>query len=138
MSENTLNLSRRQTLAATAAIGLVTSGSAMAQSGKSVSGTIHVGQERPKINPHIYGGFQETGTEIPPIFAVENRLPASTLAELRARGYTLNVIHSDEGSVNGVMRDPASGFLIGGADPRRWGSEGSWTGDAASVYAVGW
>ncbi len=86
----------------------------------------------------IYGGFQETGTEIPPIFAPENRLPEATLAGLRARGYTLNPIHSDEGSVNGIMRDPASGFLLGGADPRRWGSEGTWAGEAASVYAVGW
>lgn len=86
----------------------------------------------------IYGGFQETGTEIPPIFAVEDRLPEATLAGLRARGYTLELIHSDEGSVNGIMRDPASGFLVGGADPRRWGADDAWAGDAASVYAIGW
>ncbi|MSU50460.1 MAG: gamma-glutamyltransferase [Opitutus sp.] len=86
----------------------------------------------------VYGGFQETGTEIPPLFAAEDRLPESTLAGLRARGYTLELIHSDEGSVNGIMRDSASGFLLGGADPRRWGAEGTWAGDAASVYAIGW
>ncbi len=86
----------------------------------------------------IYGGFQETGTEIPPRFAVERRLSESTLAGLRARGYELELIHSDEGSVNGIIRDPASGFLLGGADPRRWGVDGEWSGDAASVYALGW
>jgi gamma-glutamyltranspeptidase len=86
----------------------------------------------------IYGGPQETGTEIPPIFDVEDRVPEDTRAALRALGYTLEVIPSDEGSVNGVVRDAASGFLWGGADPRRLGSEGSWWGPTASVYAIGW
>ncbi len=86
----------------------------------------------------IYGGFQETGTEIPPVFSVEDRLPEATLAGLRAKGYTLKPIPSDEGCVNGIVRDAATGFLYGGADPRRWGTEGSWAGPAASVYAIGW
>jgi gamma-glutamyltranspeptidase/glutathione hydrolase len=86
----------------------------------------------------IYGGPQETGTEIPPIFDIEDRIGEETRAALRARGYTLDVVPSDEGSVNGVVRDPASGFLWGGADPRRLGSEGSWWGPTASVYAIGW
>ena len=86
----------------------------------------------------IYGGFQETGTEIPPVFSVEDRLPEATLAGLRAKGYTLKLIPSDEGCVNGIVRDSATGFLYGGADPRRWGTEGSWAGPAASVYAIGW
>jgi gamma-glutamyltranspeptidase/glutathione hydrolase len=86
----------------------------------------------------IYGGYQETGTEIPPSFEVEERIPEATLAVLRTRGYSIAVIPSDEGSVNGVVRDPATGFLFGGADPRRLGREGSWWGPTASVYAVGW
>ncbi|MDB6168403.1 MAG: gamma-glutamyltransferase [Verrucomicrobia bacterium] len=90
----------------------------------------------------IYGGFQETGTDLPPVFAAEDKLPAETLAGLRARGYTLHLIPSDEGSVNGVMRDPATGFMVAGADPRRWGIDGGimgdWAGNAVSVYAVGW
>lgn len=71
----------------------------------------------------IYGGYQETGTEIPPVFDVEDRIPEATIAALRGRGYTVEVIPSDEGSVNGVRRDLATGFLFGGADPRR---EGPW------------
>ncbi len=90
----------------------------------------------------IYGGFQETGVDLPAIFAAEDRLPAETLAGLRACGYMLNLIPSDEGSVNGIMRDPATGFMVGGADPRRWGIDGGilgdWAGDAVSVYAIGW
>lgn len=90
----------------------------------------------------IYGGFQEYGTDLPPVFAAEDRLPEETLSGLRARGYTLHLIPSDEGSVNGIMRDPKTGFLMAGADPRRWGIDGGilgdWSGDAVSVYAMGW
>ncbi len=91
----------------------------------------------------IYGGYQETGTDLPPVFAAEDRLPADVLETLRTKfGYQLKLIPSDEGSVNGVVRDPATGFLCGGADPRRWGIDGGilgdWAGDACSVYAVGY
>jgi gamma-glutamyltranspeptidase/glutathione hydrolase len=86
----------------------------------------------------IYGGYQETGTDPPPTFDVESRVSAATLEGLRARGYTLRVIPSDEGSVNGILRDPKTGFLFGAADPRRFGSEGEWWGETSSVYAIGW
>ena len=86
----------------------------------------------------IYGGFQETGTTVPPKFAVEDRVAPEAIAALRARGYEIDVIPSDEGSVNGIVRDPKTGFMSGGADPRRLGSEGDWWGPVASVYAVGW
>jgi len=86
----------------------------------------------------IYGGYQETGSDPPPTFQIESRVPEATAASLRAAGYTLEVIPSDEGSVNGVMRDPTTGFLFGAADPRRFGSEGSWWGPTSSVYAIGW
>ena len=65
-------------------------------------------------------------------------MPAATAAGLRAEGYKIDVIPSDEGSVNGVMRDPQTGFLFGGADPRRFGTEGGWWGPTSSVYAIGW
>lgn len=86
----------------------------------------------------IYGGYQETGTQVPPKFDIEDRIAPATVAALRARGYELEVIPSDEGSVNGVMRDLASGFMTGGADPRRLGTEDGWWGPVASVYAIGW
>lgn len=86
----------------------------------------------------IYGGYQETGLEIPPVFEIEDRIPEATIAALRSRGYRLGVIPSDEGSVNGVWREPASGILVGGADPRRYGAEAGWWGPVSSVYAVAW
>ena len=86
----------------------------------------------------ILAGYQETGSEPPPTFEVEDRVPKATINGLRAAGFTLEVIQSDEGSVNGVMRDPKTGFLFGGADPRRFGSEGGWWGSTSSVYAIGW
>lgn len=86
----------------------------------------------------IYGGFEETGTKMPPIFAVEDRIPRSTMAALAGMGYQVHPIPTDEGSVNGTLRDPATGFLYGGADARRLGLENEWSGVSYSVYAVGW
>lgn len=86
----------------------------------------------------IYGGYQETGTDVPPEFDVENRIAPETIVALQARGYALRIIPSDEGSVNGVMRDAATGFMRGAADPRRFGTEAGWWGPVSSVYAIGW
>jgi gamma-glutamyltranspeptidase len=86
----------------------------------------------------IYGGYQETGTQVPPKFEIEDRIAPQTIAALRASGYELEVIPSDEGSVNGVIRDLATGFMSGGADPRRFGTEDGWWGPVSSVYAIGW
>lgn len=54
-----LSVSRRQALAMSAAAGILASTPAWAQSGKSIASTLKVGQERPPINPFIYGGFLE-------------------------------------------------------------------------------
>lgn len=86
----------------------------------------------------IYGGYQETGTEVPAKFDVEDRVAPEAIAALRASGYEINLIPSDEGSVNGIMRDPKTRFMSGGADPRRLGTEDGWWGPVSSVYAVGW
>lgn len=86
----------------------------------------------------IYGGYQETGTDLPPVFAVEDRIPAGTASALESMGYKIKLIPSDDGCVNGIMRDPATGFLYGGADPRRLGASTGWWGPAYAVYAVGW
>jgi gamma-glutamyltranspeptidase/glutathione hydrolase len=58
-------------------------------------------------------------------FAVESRFPAATLDALKSLGYTLDV-HGDFdlffGGAQGILRDPATGRLSGGADPRRDGA----------------
>ncbi|MBI2204543.1 MAG: gamma-glutamyltransferase [Candidatus Rokubacteria bacterium] len=54
----------------------------------------------------------------------EARIPAATLDGLRARGHEVNLIDDWSwivGGGQGVMRDPESGALMAGADPRRDG-----------------
>lgn len=86
----------------------------------------------------LHGGPTRVVLNPPPQVKMEDRISPATAAELRARGYRVDLMPDDEGSVNGVMRDPATGLLYGGADPRRWGHEEGWWGPANSVYAVGW
>jgi gamma-glutamyltranspeptidase/glutathione hydrolase len=74
----------------------------------------------------IYGGRAETGTEIKPLFKVEDRIPLATMDALRAKGYEVISVKDDYGRVNGIVIDPATGFRLGGADPREMG------------YALGW
>jgi gamma-glutamyltranspeptidase/glutathione hydrolase len=74
----------------------------------------------------IYGGNAETGTEIRPLFKVEDRIPASTMDALRAKGYEITSVKDDYGRVNAIMIDPVTNFRLGGADPREMG------------YALGW
>jgi gamma-glutamyltranspeptidase / glutathione hydrolase len=74
----------------------------------------------------VYGGQQETGTEIKPIFDVEDRIPENTMDALRKKGYVVKGVADDIGRVNGIVIDPATGFRYGGADPREDG------------YAIGW
>jgi gamma-glutamyltranspeptidase/glutathione hydrolase len=63
--------------------------------------------------------------DVEPALAIEGRFPAATLDALRALGYVLDV-HGDFdlffGGAQGIVRDPASGMLTGGADPRRDGA----------------
>jgi gamma-glutamyltranspeptidase/glutathione hydrolase len=57
--------------------------------------------------------------------ALEGRIPAPSQEALRALGYALDV-HGDFdlffGGAQGILRDPATGRLEGGADPRRDGA----------------
>jgi gamma-glutamyltranspeptidase/glutathione hydrolase len=60
---------------------------------------------------------------------IESRVPESTRRALAARGYGLEVMgpwSMRVGGVQSVLRDAATGWLMGGADPRRNG------------YAMGW
>ena len=71
------------------------------------------------------GGSIEAGTEIKPVFLVEDRIPAATMDALRAKGYEIKAIEQS-GRVNGIIIDPSTGFRLGGVDPRENG------------YALGW
>lgn len=59
----------------------------------------------------------------------ESRIPANVRAELEARGHVVRVLPEYSwvvGGGQGVTRDPASGTLAGGADPRRDGYAMAW------------
>ena len=61
------------------------------------------------------------------IVDVESRVPASIREALGARGHNVNLLDDHDGwswtlgGAHGITRDPASGILMGGADPRREG-----------------
>jgi gamma-glutamyltranspeptidase/glutathione hydrolase len=74
----------------------------------------------------IYGGTQETGTAIGPVFNVEDRIPETVMSGLRRKGFEIKAVPDDYGRVNGIVIDPRSKFRLGGADPREYG------------YAIGW
>lgn len=54
---------------------------------------------------------------------VEDRLPAEVIDELRARGHNVRVLGPLAGpcSAEIILRDPATGLLLAGSDPRRDG-----------------
>jgi gamma-glutamyltranspeptidase/glutathione hydrolase len=61
--------------------------------------------------------------------SVEGRIPGAVAGALARRGHAVTLLPDYTwavGGMHGIMRDPESGVLIGGADPRRDG------------YAVGW
>ena len=60
---------------------------------------------------------------------IESRVPEATRRALAARGYGLEVMGAFSmrvGGVQAILRDEVTGWLMGGADPRRNG------------YAMGW
>src|SRR5215470_1809551 len=60
---------------------------------------------------------------------IESRVPEATRRTLAARGYAMEVMGPSSmrvGGVQAILRDVTSGWLMGGADPRRNG------------YAMGW
>jgi gamma-glutamyltranspeptidase/glutathione hydrolase len=65
-----------------------------------------------------YGGPQETGTTITPVWRVEDRVPGEVIEKLKAMGHEIRLVASEGGAVNGIVRDPKTGALTGGADPR--------------------
>jgi gamma-glutamyltranspeptidase/glutathione hydrolase len=72
----------------------------------------------------------DTTDRLPPeVLRMESRVPESTQQALTDRGYALELLGEWSwrvGGVQGVMRDRKTGWLMGGADPRRNG------------YAMGW
>lgn len=66
----------------------------------------------------VYGGPQETGSAIEPIWRVEDGVAPAVVEALRAMGHRIELVGNEGGAVNGITRDPETGALVGGADPR--------------------
>jgi gamma-glutamyltranspeptidase/glutathione hydrolase len=75
-------------------------------------------QEAVTVPRFTYGGPQETGTSIEPVWRVEDRIVPEVIEELRRMGHRIEVVPEEGGMVNGITRDPKTGALQGGADPR--------------------
>ena len=75
-------------------------------------------QEAVEAPRFSYGGPQETGTAIEPVWRVEDRIAPAVVEELRRMGHRIELVPEEGGMVNGVTRDPNTGALRGGADPR--------------------
>ncbi len=65
-----------------------------------------------------YGGHQETGSSLAAEWNVEDRIPKAVIDQLKSIGHKIKRVPSEGGGVNGIMRDPKTGALSGGADPR--------------------
>jgi gamma-glutamyltranspeptidase/glutathione hydrolase len=66
----------------------------------------------------VYGGPQETGDAIAPVWRVEQGIAAKAIDALTEMGHRIEVVPREGGAVNGITRDPETGVLVGGADPR--------------------
>ncbi len=75
-------------------------------------------QDAVEVPRFSYGGPQETGTSIEPVWRVEDRITPAVVEELRRMGHHLELVSEEGGMVNGITRDPKTGALRGGADPR--------------------
>lgn len=81
--------------------------------------------EAPRIVVDASPNFYRAGSGI--TLQVESRIPQETLERLQAMGHTLRLAPGFSlGSNSGILRHPATGALLAGADPRR------------VDYAVGW
>ena len=93
--------------------------------------TISQAQTQVIVQHVSYGRRIQAAIEAPRVNAldglelkVESRVSGQTSADLRRRGHAIEVVEpysQGMGGMQGVARDPASGALEGGADPRRDG-----------------
>jgi gamma-glutamyltranspeptidase/glutathione hydrolase len=87
--------------------------------------------EAPRIWTMMYGALN-----------VEEGFSAHVTDELEQMGHTIERVRTVAGGMNGVLRDPETGLLYGGACWRRDGSVAGWSGGDAlppsSSYPLDW
>lgn len=85
--------------------------------------------EAPRLGSFNFPNSFAPHQYLPGRLCLENRIDPATVAELRARGHDVQLWEhavSSAGAVCAIMRDPVTGLLHAGADPRR------------EAYALAW
>ena len=81
------------------------------------------------ISAPRFAWIDNTDTKLPAEkLTMETRYPPEIIKALQSRGYSIDLIGdwSDGWSAQGIVFDHASGWLIGGSDPRRSGNALGW------------
>ena len=84
--------------------------------------------EMPRWTSNVPGQYANDPHDGPDVLTMEHRFPAETRQELARRGHPVDTVGDLEGpcSVEIIRRDPASGMLLAGSDPRRDGWALAW------------
>jgi gamma-glutamyltranspeptidase/glutathione hydrolase len=90
--------------------------------------TVQEAVEAPRWRHRQRGGESTVPHGVDDMLVLEERFPQATRDALVSLGHTLEIIDPWEGvgSAVAIQRDPATGAIHGGADPRR------------DAYAIGW
>ena len=81
--------------------------------------TIQEAIEAPKLSSEHYPGFFAPHNSFPNLVRIEPRVGEATLAELRSRGHDVEVAADwTEGFLLAASRDPQTGLIEAGCDPR--------------------
>lgn len=78
--------------------------------------------EQPRVATYAFPASQFPYTARPGLVRAEASVPDTVRAELERLGHTVQTVENWSGEMGGVcivMREPTSGVLWGGADPRR-------------------
>ena len=84
--------------------------------------------EMPRWTSNVPGQYANYPHDGPDVLTMERRFPAEMRQELARRGHPVDTVGDLEGpcSVEIICRDPASGMLLAGSDPRRDGWALAW------------
>jgi gamma-glutamyltranspeptidase len=84
--------------------------------------------EMPRWTSNVPGQYANYPHDGPDVLTMERRFPEEVRRELGRRGHPVNTVGDLEGpcSVEVIRRDPATGMLSGGSDPRRDGWALAW------------
>lgn len=75
-------------------------------------------QEAVSLPRIYYGDPPAPATELKPVWIVEDRVAPAVVEQLRQKRQVIRLVPIEGGAVTGIFRDPRTGALTSGADPR--------------------